>query len=272
MEEKLSIYCITNLESPFLEKLNYNLVGVGDKTFSNKYINCTSGKNIQKKEKHYSELTFHYWFWKNKLNNLDNDTWIGFCQKRRFWLKNDEIDKEIKNSKELNENLLKEVPKDWTNHNSVICKPIYLGRPKFMKIVKRGWRNLIYNPSSIIKRNIKLHFDMHHGYGLLEKASELLKEDDRNDFLNYINNNNFFNPHIMFISKKKILDQWFSDSFEWLFKCENLFGFDQLTGYDKERLYAYLAERYASFWFKKYSNPIMWNWTFFDISKQEKNV
>ena len=47
-----------------------------------------------------------------------------------------------------------------------------------MKIVKRGWRNLIYNPSSIIKRNIKLHFDMHHGYGLLEKASELLKEDD----------------------------------------------------------------------------------------------
>ena len=76
----------------------------------------------------------------------------------------------------------------------------------------------------------------------------------------------------MFISKKKILDQWFSDSFEWLFKCENLFGFDQLTGYDKERLYAYLAERYASFWFKKYSNPIMWNWTFFDISEQEKNV
>ena len=77
---------------------------------------------------------------------------------------------------------------------------------------------------------------------------------------------------IDFISKKNILDQWFSDSFQWLFKCENLFGFDQLTGYDKERLYAYLAERYASFWFKKYSNPIMWNWTFFDISKQEKNV
>ena len=27
-------------------------------------------KNIQKKEKHYSEKTFHYWFWKNKLKNL----------------------------------------------------------------------------------------------------------------------------------------------------------------------------------------------------------
>ena len=76
MEEKLSIYCITNLESSFLETLEYNLVGVGGKNFSNKYINCTSGENIQKKEKHYSELTFHYWFWKNKLNSLDDDTWI----------------------------------------------------------------------------------------------------------------------------------------------------------------------------------------------------
>jgi len=63
VEEKLSIYCITNLESSFLETLEYNLVGVGEKNFPNKYINCTSGENIQNKEKHYSELTFHYWFW-----------------------------------------------------------------------------------------------------------------------------------------------------------------------------------------------------------------
>ena len=35
MEEKLSIYCITNLESSFLETLEYNLVGVGKKNFPN---------------------------------------------------------------------------------------------------------------------------------------------------------------------------------------------------------------------------------------------
>ena len=269
MDEKLSIYCITNLESSFLETLKYNLVGVGKKNFSNKYINCTIGENIQNKEKHYSELTFHYWFWKNKLNNLDNDTWIGFCQKRRFWLRSNDIEKKIDNLDELRKNLLIVIPKDWANYDSVICKPIYLGRPKITKLIKRGWKNIIYNPSSVIQRNIKLHFDMHHGYGLLEKASKLLKEEDRQDFLKYINNNNQFNPHIMFISKKLILNKWFSDSFEWLFKCEKLFGFDQLVGYDKERMYAFLAERYASFWFKKYANPIMWNWTFFDISGQK---
>ena len=31
-------------------------------------------------------MTFHYWYWQNCLQN-ENKDWIGFCQKRRFWLK-----------------------------------------------------------------------------------------------------------------------------------------------------------------------------------------
>ena len=31
------------------------------------------------------------------------------------------------------------------------------------------------------------------------------------------------------------------------------FGYKTLKGYDTQRLYAYLAERYLSYWFKKYS-------------------
>ena len=84
---KIEIFCITDLEISFLENLGLNLVGVGKKKFSKKYINCLGGKSIQKKEKNYSELTFHYWFWKNKLSKYQSNTWIGFCQKRRFWLK-----------------------------------------------------------------------------------------------------------------------------------------------------------------------------------------
>ena len=49
MEKNLSIYCITDLESPFLESLNYNLVGVGKNQFTEKYINCANGENIQNK-------------------------------------------------------------------------------------------------------------------------------------------------------------------------------------------------------------------------------
>ena len=89
MKSSLFIYCITNSQSDHLEELNYSLVGVGKKQFSKKYIDCKSGDNIQDKEEYYSELTFHYWFWKNKLKEFDKNTWIGFCQKRRFWIKNE---------------------------------------------------------------------------------------------------------------------------------------------------------------------------------------
>ena len=55
----------------------------------------------------------------------------------------------------------------------------------------------------------------------------------------------------MFISKKKFLNNFFQDQFEWLFECEKIFGLENLKGYDQTRLYAFLAERYMPFWFKK---------------------
>jgi hypothetical protein len=64
----------------------------------------------------------------------------------------------------------------------------------------------------------------------------------------------------MFISKVNILDKWFNTLFPWLERCEKQFGFMELMGYDKTRLYAYLAERYLSFWFKKYSKYKEENW------------
>ena len=73
----------------------------------------------------------------------------------------------------------------------------------------------------------------------------------------------------MCISKKKLLDKWFKDLFRWLFDCEKIFGFKNLAGYDQQRLYAYLAERYLPFWFKKYSKNKELNWTFFDTTKQK---
>ena len=125
-----------------------------------------------------------------------------------------------------------------------------------MKLIKRGWRNLINNPTIFFDENkhtISLHFDMHHGYKNLEIACDLLNIEDRNEFKEYVNNKNYFNPHIMFISKPHIAKKWFDTLFPWLEKCEKKFGFNKLEGYDTTRLYAYLAERYLSFWFKKYT-------------------
>ena len=48
-------------------------------------------------------------------------------------------------------------------------------------------------------------------------------------------------------------------------RCEVQFGFNELKGYDTLRLYAYLAERYLSFWFKKYTNYKEEPWISLDL-------
>ena len=113
-----------------------------------------------------------------------------------------------------------------------------------------------------------LHFDMHHGYGNLKKSIEFLDPLDQSDFYYFVTNSTAYNPHIMFISKPSIINSWFSILFPWLERCEKYFGFEDLKGYDTQRLYAYLAERYLSFWFQKYTNYKTMPWVFFDLKKQ----
>ena len=106
---------------------------------------------------------------------------------------------------------------------------------------------------------------MFHGYGNLDKAIDLLHKKDQDDFREYVNKKTFFNPNHMFISHPKIMNEWFKSLFDWLLKCEDIFGFKNLSGYEK-RFYGYLGERYLSFWFNKYTNPIEWPWAFVDMN------
>ena len=250
----LEIYCVTNKKLLFLENTNLKLAAVGKENFSDKYLKCNNKINIYDKEKYYSELTFHYWYWKNCLN-VSRKEWIGFCQKRRFWIKSEE-DKKIINTNNLNQYLLDNIDSKINDYESIICNPINVSGAKKIKMIKRGWKNLIKDPLILFnkqKETIAFHFDMHHGHNNLEKAASLLDKKDKNDFIYYINNHNFYNPHIMCIARPEILEKWFNSLFTWLKNCEEVFGFDNLKGYDTLRLYAYLAERYLSYWFKKYT-------------------
>ncbi len=263
--KNLDIYCVTNKRLELIEKTSLKLVGVGNENFSTEYISCDTRQNIYFKEKYYSELTFHYWYWKNLLPS-EKKEWVGFCQKRRYWIKPNEKDSLI-SSENLNDYLLTNIDENLNNYESFLCDPIKISGAKKIKIIKRGWKNLIKDPSIIFneqKQTISLHFDMHHGYKNLDKAIKLLDREDRNDFLKYVKSKTSYNPHIMVISKPHILDKWFNDLFSWLERCEEVFGFNELKGYDTQRLYAYLAERYLSFWFKKHTKFKTNPWAFID--------
>lgn len=166
----------------------------------------------------------------------------------------------------MENSLLRSIPKEWETYDALICEPIKVSPLKKIKILKRGWRNLMKDPSIIFnekKQNLKFQFDVFHGYGYLDLAVDKIKDQNKKEsFRNYILANNEFHPHIMVISKKEILQKWFSDLFEWLFDCEETFGFEKLVGYDKLRLYAFLAERYLSFWFSNYYRVKSCPWVF----------
>ena len=93
----LEIFCFTHIPLDNLENLGYKMAGIRRNEFPTQYITSDTGENIIEKEKYYSEYVFHYWFWKNKLKSYEDSIWIGFCQKRRFWLqKKEDIPKEEK--------------------------------------------------------------------------------------------------------------------------------------------------------------------------------
>ena len=262
----LEIYCVTNKQLDFLEKTPLKLVGVGEEKFPSRYLECKTKDNIYYKEKHYSELTFHYWYWKNILPS-ERKKWIGFCQKRRFWAKS-QTNENIISPNNLNDFLLTNIQKELESYESFICSPIKISGAKKIKIIKRGWKNLIKDPSILFdssRETLSLHFDMHHGYKNLDKAIRLLNYKDKNDFNEYVHKRDFYNPHIMCIARPEILEKWFGNLFPWLEKCEEEFGYENLKGYDTQRLYAYLAERYLSYWFKKYTKFKELPWVVADI-------
>jgi hypothetical protein len=266
--KNLEIYCVTNKTLNYLDQSNYNIGWVGNEIPAKNYILCNSEDNIFYKEKYYSELTFQYWYWKNKLR-VEENNWIGFCQKRRFWIKKKSKNVIIDNDNFIN-HILSDAPEDWNGFDSIICEPIFVNRVKKIKMLKRGIIPLLKNPSIFFnenKQSLAFHFDMHHGFGNLKKAINLIDVEDRLDFLNFVNTSTSYNPHIMFIAKPEIANRWFSVLFPWLLRCEKEFGFKELKGYDTQRLYAYLAERYLSFWFNKHTKTLTWPWTIFDISK-----
>ena len=263
---KLNLYCLSLFNDDYkkIKDLGYIPVGLGTNKFDSKWLRDNTGNNISKKNKFYGEYTFHYWFWKNKLNSIKNDGWLGFCAYRRFWTCS-ESKLLIKRKKDF----LRYPSHSWDNYDVILGNHIYMNGWTFMKILKHGLKSFLLNPKFFFKnkRNLKLHFDSFHGYGNLDKAIDLLNKKDRDGFRNFVNNQNFFNRGNMFICKsKKILNKYYNQVFPWLKRCEKIFGFNK-KNYGEIRIYGFLMERFSSYWFNKYTRVKNWPSAFFDINK-----
>jgi len=272
---KLNIYCLSlyNEDLNKIKSLGYIPVGLGEKKFNSEWLRDYTHKNISKKNKFYGEYTFHYWLWKN--NKINFDGWIGFCQYRKFWKKN-YTNHKVEDFFALNNTVLKEIPTEFAKFESIIGEKMFINQFRFSKFIKHNFRTMLANPSFFFdknKRTIKFHFDMMHGHGNLDKAIELLNKEDRGDFNEFVNTEVSFNPHNMFLCKnKEILFSYYESLFPWLINCEKIFGFKNLQGFGLQRIYGFLAERYMSYWFIKYTKTKILPIVFFDINKKERQM
>ena len=258
--------CIHNKVLPVIKKLGYVPVGLGNDKFSKEWLRDNTLDNISHKNKYYSEYSFNYWFWKNILPKMQDNTWVGFCGYREYWGNKKNITKDST----VGDVVLKEIPAEWENYDTIVGEHLSIGGTKVIKVIKYGKLAILRNPKAIFSksgRTIRWQFDMFHGSGNLDKAIELLPNKDRDDFKHFTRNETSFSRGNMFISKSpKIINSYFRDVFDWLKSCEGIFGFN-LEGYGKMRMYTFLAERYLPFWFKKYTNYLEWPVIYYDINK-----
>ena len=279
----MHIYCITHKNLDFIEKLNLIPSGVGSISYPQNFIDEKTGNNINQKNPYYGEITFHYWLWKNKLKDFSKNDWFGVCHYRRFFLKN-KFSKKIQNSNnqqgffknelslnEIKSMIIEKPENSWKDLDVILCEPIDLRNQKKTKIIKKAFRSFIKKPSILFngkKHNIRLHFEMFHGHKYLDSAINLLPEDDKLDFQNYINHKTSLSPNCMYISNnKEKVEKFYLNLFTWLENCEKVFGLKKTNDYGTQRIYTFLTERYLPFWFEKYCRVGYSPWIFYDLSK-----
>ena len=265
------MFCLT-LEPAhykFIKDIGYEPVGLGDKDFDDNWWDDKSGSNISIKNKYYGEYTYHYWIWKNYLNKI-NEEWIGFCQYRKFWSLKEYAPEEI-NFNNIKTKVLREIPINLNEYDTILGKPIFVNQFRGSKFFKKGFKFFAKRPLSLFsekRRNLKFHFDFMHGDGNLNKAINLLDQKNKNDFMEYVNNEMSFNPHNMLICKsREKLKSYYEVLFPWLKECEKLFGFENLKGFGKIRIYGFLAERFMPYWFRKNTRHTTLPIIFYDVRK-----
>ena len=236
--------CLQSHHLQNIKELGYTPVGLGNQDFSDEWIRDNTGENISYKNKYYGEYTFYYWFWKNKLKDIEDNKWIGFSHYRHHWsnqskIKSDELNKII-NITNFSKFILRDENAEWEGYEVILGDQMFVnGKYKISKIIKKGLKIFCKDLLAFTKkkRNIKLHFDMFHGYGIIDKAIDVLDEKEKDDFKYYINNHYSFNRENMFICRsKKLMNNYFFSVFAWLKRCEEIF-FKSSLFYEKKSKY-----------------------------------
>ena len=240
--------------------------------FPNNWHKSNEKKNISEKFFSYADLVGHYYIWKNFLDKYNQDSWIGFSQYRRLWIKN-----KITNDIELNlldRIILTDIDESWNAYDAII-PPAFFFRKKKKEIIK----NILLFP---IKRDISLFkykttlLDQFaqslgpFGKDLIFEIIQYLPTSESYDFLEFLKERTHLSAHGMYISKVKIINRYSSLIFEWFLKCENIINKNNnLPLINNSRIFQYINERFLDYWFSKYYKVLRWPMIMYNLDKNK---
>ena len=249
------------------------MVGCGNKiNFPTNWHLSSTKINISEKFFSYADLVGHYYIWKNFLDKYNQDTWVGFSQYRRLWIKN-KITRDIELNL-LERIILTDIDESWNAYDAII-PPAFFFRKKKKEIV----RNILLFP---IKRDISLFkykitvLDQFaqslgpFGKDLIFEIIQYLPDSDRYDFLEFLKSRTHLSAHGMYISKVKIINQYSNLIFDWFLKCENIINKNNnLPLIKNSRIFQYINERFLDYWFSKYHKVLRWPMIMYNENKNK---
>lgn len=225
----LKIFCTSINYFKIIDKLpKYILpIGLGKESFPSNWIDEKKGENISHLNLFYGELTGIYWIWKNAINKMDENDFIGNCHYRKLWLDNLYNKKQKTSIRSLHSKLFKFNEKNLINLDAIQVQPII-------------FKN----------KNLFEDFFEIHKTDILKKSLEFFDDNTKISFTNHLNQKIFF-PLNMFITKVKFFNEYCEILFPWLDKCLEYCKSNNLCESYNTRLPAFLAERFTSFWFSQ---------------------
>ena len=228
----LDIYCTSLQYFNLLDKLPSYIkpLGLGNRTYPKHWLAEKDGENIADLNRYFSEWTGLYWIWKNRLNNMSDDDWVGNCHYRKLWLNNLFSKKQKFSFKSLHSNLLKPDNPIFLN-----CDVIRI-QPTFLK-----------------KDTVFQQFENVHGKNILENCINFLDTEDAGKFRKYLNGNKLC-VLAMFIAKAHIFKSYCESVFPFLHKCLDYCLKNNLCKGNNVRLPGHIIERYTTYWFLQNTN------------------
>jgi len=213
------------------------------------------GDNISNKNKFYSELTAHYYLYKN----IDSE-YYGlmhyrriFCEKpSSFFLirKNIRFFRRIIFSFFLKKNIALDKNVSPVIPLKKLPKVAKSAKSHIVGLIDQGYELIVPKPLVFHATNVYQNYSLHHSKLHLDLFCRIIEEKYPclSNPIKEVNNSYEIIAYNMFVMKKEIFVEYSSMLFDVLFELEKRINLDELTPY-QQRIFGFLSERFFNYFF-----------------------